>query len=123
MYRQRYTFLEVAIGLSSTVSAFRWDMSSSQIILTQEDPGGPALMVDEGKPLYLACQRELELSLKQTRRVPVGLTSDVQLSKEPTHDEVRGLFDKLQVSLPHDITNADISDIIRRAVHQRNPYP
>ena len=39
-YRQRFTFLTIAVGLSATMSTFRWDMSSGCLVITQEDPAG-----------------------------------------------------------------------------------
>lgn len=121
-YRQHFTFLTVALGLTSTMSTFRWDMSARYLIITQEDPAQPALVADAGKPFYRACDRELQASLEQSRRVPVDLARDVQLSEEPTIDEARKLLRAVGLELPRSFGDDEVGDIIRRAIKPPNPY-
>jgi len=41
-YRQRYaSVLMIEVGLSRTMTTFRWDVSSRSVVMTQEDPGCP----------------------------------------------------------------------------------
>jgi len=121
-YRQRFTFLTVEAGLSKTMTTFRWDQSSRCVIMTQEDPAGPALLFELGKPYYQAYSRELVASFKQARHVRIDKADELHLSDEPTVDEVRKLFVGLGMELPRSFTDRDVSDLIRRALQARNPY-
>ncbi|WP_283135649.1 hypothetical protein [Rhizohabitans arisaemae] len=121
-YRRRFTFLEVEVGLSTVMTTFRWDMSASRIIMTQEDGTSPSLMFEAGKPHFRAYSRELVASFKQARRIPLDQADAVPLSEEPTVEETRKLFAAVNLDLPATMTNRDITEIIRKARHPRNPY-
>ncbi len=121
-YRQRFTFLTIAVGLSPIMSTFRWDMSSACLVITQEDPGRPAMVIDAGKPYYRSYSQELLASLEQAKQVPITLARDVPLGDEPTVDEARKLFTRLSLQLPRSFADRDISDIIRKAIQPKNPY-
>jgi hypothetical protein len=121
-YRQHFTFLDVTLGLSSVMTTFRWDMSSRFLVITQEDPNGPALVADAGRPYYRAWDRELHASLEQARHVPLDRAREVELSEEPAIDEVRKLLRAVGFELPHAFGDQEVSDIIRRAIKAPNPY-
>ncbi|WP_405177125.1 hypothetical protein OG225_22230 [Nocardia sp. NBC_01377] len=121
-YRQRFTFLTIDVGLSSVMTTFRWDLSSSCVIVTQDNPNTPALMFERDKPYYRDLSRELVASFKQTRQVPLGRGQEQQLADEPTVDQARALFDGLGLGLPASFTDRDVADIVRRALQPRNPY-
>lgn len=121
-YHQRYPFVTIEVGLSRIMTTFRWDMSPHSVIMTQDDPSGPALTFDKGKPYYRAYSRELAASFNQAKRVPVNETRDLPLSEEPTVEETRTLFTKLDLELPSAFTDRDITDLIRKALHAKNPY-
>jgi hypothetical protein len=121
-YRQHFTFLDVTLGLSSVMTTFRWDMSSRFLVITQEDPNGPALVADAGRPYYRAWDRELHASLEQARHVPLDRAREVELSEEPAIDEVRKLLRAVGLELSHAFGDLEVSDIIRRAIKAPNPY-
>jgi hypothetical protein len=121
-YRQHFTFLDVTLGLSSVMTTFRWDMSSRFLVVTQEDPNGPALVAEAGRPYYRAWDRELHLSLEQARHVPLDRAREVELSEEPAIGEVRKLLRAVGFELPHAFGDLEVSDIIRRAIKAPNPY-
>ncbi len=121
-YRQRFTFLKIEVGLSKVMTTFRWDISSSWVIMTQEDPAAPALLFEKGKPHYRAYSRELMASFEQTRQIDVGRARDLQLSDEPSVEEARKLFAVLDLELPGSFTDRDVADIVRRAIQPKNPY-
>ncbi|WP_433655981.1 hypothetical protein ACQPW1_33540 [Nocardia sp. CA-128927] len=121
-YRQRFTFLTIDVGLSTVMTTFRWDLSSSCVIVTQDNPNTPALMFERDKPHYRDFNRELVASFKQTRQVPLSRSEELQLSDEPTVDQVRSLFQILSLELPAAFTDRDVADIVRRALQPRNPY-
>ncbi|WP_371779271.1 hypothetical protein [Streptosporangium subroseum] len=120
-YHQRFGLLEIHIGLSATMTTFRWDLSSASLIITGEDPRR-ALLARRGSFYYDSCTTELMTSLEQAKRVPIELGRSVPLSEEPTIEEVRRLFETLGLPLPRSYTDRDIGDLTRKALRAKNPY-
>ncbi len=121
-YRQRFPFLKIELGLSGVMTTFRWDLSSRSVIMTQEDPTAPAMVIENGKPYYRAYSRELVASFNQARRVPLDQAGDLQLSDEPTVEETRKLFSVLDLELPRSYSDRDVSELVVKALRARNPY-
>jgi hypothetical protein len=121
-YQQRFTILRIEVALSATVPTFRWDLSSTCVLMTQEDHG-PHLLFGVPSPHYNLCTRELDSSFRQARRVPLELAKNVHLSEEPTLDQARCLFGELGIPLPESVGDGDVAEIVRRALHPKNPYP
>lgn len=120
-YRQNFQpLLDIEVGLASTMSTFRFDLSSSMIIITQDTPTFPAIMITNSSPLYDGFITELNTSFSQVRRAP--LESAFVLSTQPTEAQVRALFDTLGVPLPAEYDSDDIGEIITKALHAKNPY-
>ncbi len=120
-YRQRYSFVTIDVGLSSVLTTFRWDMTPHQLIITQEDPQFPAMMLEPGKYYYEIYSRELMASLRQARPVPID-RKNTELSEEPTVDEARRLFADLDLPLPQAFTDRNVTEIIKKALQARNLY-
>lgn len=121
-YKQKFAhLLDIKIGLSSTVSTFRWDISSRYLILTQKGPRFPAMIVESGMPYYDCWNTELLTSFGECRNVPIERALEIPLDK-PSTDEVRQLFRSLSLDLPEDYKNADIETIIEKAVRDTNPF-
>ncbi|MFF0246916.1 hypothetical protein ACWEU6_23125 [Streptosporangium sandarakinum] len=121
-YHQRFGLLEIHIGLSATMTTFRWDLSASSLIITGEDPRR-ALLAGRRSFYYDSCTTELMASLEQARRVPIELARSVPLGDEPTIEEVRKLFEALGLPLPRSYTDRDVADLTRKALRAKNPYP
>ena len=121
-YRQRYGLLDVEVGLSSTMTTFRWDLSSSYVIMTQEDPRAAALMTERGQYYYDRWGTELAASHEQARRVPIGEAKAVPLSDQPSVGEARRLFASLNLPLPNTFSDRSVADIIRKAIRPEDPY-
>jgi hypothetical protein len=121
-YQEHYKLLDIDVRLSSTRTTMRWDLSSSRLILTQDDPFGTALVFDNGRPYYDYWDIELRESLDQSPSVPLERAGDLYLGDEPTVDTVRTLFDRLGMKLPRSFTDRDVSDIVRKALRPKNPY-
>jgi hypothetical protein len=120
-HRQRYGLLDIGVGLSPTMTTFRWDLSSHAVIMTVEDPNR-AMTALAGTFYYESCDTELRTSLEQARRVPIDRYKTVQLSDEPTVEEVRVLFDRIDLSLPKSFTDRDVVDITRKSIRAKDPY-
>ncbi|GHG53316.1 hypothetical protein [Streptomyces griseocarneus] len=119
-YRQRLDTLEVDVYLSSVVPTLRFDLSSSCLIITQDDPQRVNLLVERDRPLYDYYVTELHQSREQAHTLDLSRTEP--LSEEPTVDEVLRLFDRLALPLPAAFTDGDVGDIIDKALHAENPY-
>ncbi|MPY43198.1 hypothetical protein FNH04_25790 [Streptomyces phyllanthi] len=119
-HRQRLDTLEIDVHLSSVAPTLRFDLSDSCLIITQDDPRRVSLCVERDRPLYDYYVTELHQSREQA--VKLDLREATPLSEEPTVDEVRRLFDRLDLPLPASFTDPDVGDIIDRALHAENPY-
>ncbi|MGR6921423.1 hypothetical protein ACU635_44875 [[Actinomadura] parvosata] len=120
-HRQRYGLLDIEVGLSSTMTTFRWDLSSSRLIMTVEDPN-MAMTALADTFYYENCDTELRLSLEQARRVPLEMYKKVPLGDEPTIEEVQELFERIGVPLPRSYNGRDVVDIARKALRALDPY-
>ncbi|MEV7969807.1 hypothetical protein AB0O34_28080 [Sphaerisporangium sp. NPDC088356] len=120
-HRQRFSLLDIDLGLSATMTTFRWDLSANHVIITVEDPNR-ALMSPRGSFYYDNCATELLSSLDQARRVPIEAAKAALLSDEPTVDETRRLFEVLGLGLPKSYGDRDVVEIIRKAIRAKNPY-
>ncbi|MFF3223556.1 hypothetical protein ACFYV7_12255 [Nocardia suismassiliense] len=122
-YKQRLRqFLDIEIALTSSVSMFRWDMSSRYLIVTQRGPRFPAMIVQRGQPYYDSWRTELQTSFHECRRVPIERAPRVPLDQEPTVAEVRTLFEVLGLDIPDDYDDADVQVIIEKALRDSNPF-
>ena len=119
-YQARFQLVDIDIALSATVSTFRWELSSSSLVITQRGPRFPALVVRSGQLYYDCWSTELRTSFQQARRVPMERARDTSLSVEPTVAEARALFSSLAVELPSEYTDEEVAEIIRKALHDEN---
>jgi hypothetical protein len=120
-YQQNFQLLDISVGLSSTMSTFRFDLSASRIIITQDDPQFPAVMISSTSPLYDGYETELRSSLSQTRLVPLK-DAQIRLSEVPTETEAREFFAAVLVPLPDSYSDDDVRQIVEKAIRARNPY-
>ena len=120
-YKQRYALLTIAVGISSRMTTFRWDMSDRAVIVTQEDPAGQALVFAADKTYFRYWDVELGYSFAQARPVPIGAPT-LALSAEPSVEDVVEVFKALDFPLPQSFGEHDVADIIARALQARNPY-
>ncbi|MFE7312271.1 hypothetical protein ACFU7T_04020 [Streptomyces sp. NPDC057555] len=119
-FRQRLDTLEISVHLSSGVPTLRFDLSESCLIVTQDDPNRVNLLVTREQPLYEYYDTELHHSREQARRLDLrGIAS---LSDAPTVDEVRAVFDEIALPLPSVFSDADVAEIVEKALHAEDPY-
>ncbi|HKT04172.1 MAG TPA: hypothetical protein VJT31_32005 [Rugosimonospora sp.] len=121
-HQQRSGLLRIDVWLSPLMSTFRADLSSSCVIITQEDPSVPAMMIDSDKIHYRRWNIELQYSREQARKVPIEQAKQVVLDDEPTVEQTRRLFSALTIPLPRSFGDREVSDIILKAIKARNPY-
>lgn len=126
-HRQRYRLLTVEVGLSSTISTFRWDLSSRSLVMTQfitqRGAQEPALLIERRSTYYDRFATELRTSFEQSRLLPIEQAARaVPLGDEPSVEEAQKLFVSLDVPLPSSFDDAAVSDVIRKAIQAKNPY-
>lgn len=121
-YRSQFQLLDIDVGLASTMTTLRFDLSAQGLIITQEDSRAPALYFASGRFLYECFSTELRTSLEQARRVPLERTADVLISDTPTVAEVRNLLHALEIELPQEYSDDDVAEIITKALNAKNPY-
>ncbi|MEU4213364.1 hypothetical protein AB0F13_25855 [Streptomyces sp. NPDC026206] len=121
-HQQRYRPMDLSIGLSSVMTTFRWDLSSTSLVITQRGPRFPAMVVRRGRSYYDSWNTELHESLKQSRKLPLERASGIPLSQSPGADEVRALFRALDLRLPDEYEDDDLLDIARKAIQESDPY-
>ncbi|MBT2209913.1 MULTISPECIES: hypothetical protein [Actinomadura] len=121
-HKQRFGMLDIDIGLARTMTTLRYDLSSSLIVVTRDNPRGQALVVDSTKFYYSWLSAELLTSLDQARRVPVEQARLAPLDDEPTVEEVRRLFEVIGIDMAQGYTDRDVIEIIRKALRPKDPY-
>jgi hypothetical protein len=119
-HRQRLDTLDISVHLSSVAPSLRFDLSSSCLIITQDDPSRVNLWVEQGQPLYDYYNTELHLHREQA--VTPNLRDATPLADEPTVDEARRLFESLDLPLPTGFTDRDIGEIVEKALRSESPY-
>ncbi|MGR6319399.1 hypothetical protein Q2K19_28910 [Micromonospora soli] len=119
---QRSGLLTIDVRLSAQMTTFRYDLSSTCVIITQENPQTPALRIDRKELYYNRYNIELQYSREQSRRVPIEAAAQVKLDDEPSVEQVRRLFTALGLPLPRSFGDREVADIVGRAIQARNPY-
>jgi hypothetical protein len=120
-YRQHNSqLLELKIGLSETISLFRCDLTSHNLVITQRGPEFPGLAIPRTSPHYNPWYVELENSLNQTRLLEVDKAPP--LSAQPTVAETRELFAGLGIPLTEEFKDSDVAAIARGALNRIDPY-
>jgi hypothetical protein len=129
-YMQHFHGFEVEIALTKHVSTFRWEGSSNYFIITQRGPRYPAVIIAREQPrygivreqpLYGLFLSELNTSFKQARRLPLEQARATMLSPTPEIDQVKILFEQLNIA-PVGFDDRDFADIIAKSQEHRNPY-
>lgn len=120
-YKQRVQYLRISVGLTPIVPTFRYDMSSTYLIITQDSPRFPGLLISRENTLFDAHDIELLNSFDQARRVDLD-RGKVDLSEDPTPVELHRLLDDLDLSPNPPLTDDQATGIIQKALHARNPY-
>jgi hypothetical protein len=120
--QQQSGLLRIEVYLSSVMTTFRFDLSSMCVIITQENPRTPALMVEHERVYYHRWNIELQYSREQARQVAMEQAKQVPLDDEPTVEQTRRLFTALALPLPRSFSDRDISEIVHKAIQPKNPY-
>jgi len=120
-WKQQYAPLKIEVGLTATISTFRYDMSSQYLMVTQRGPRFQAMLVERGRPHYDYWEFELDMSFDQSRQIPVNTVgSRYHLTGQPDPAKVRELFHELSVELPAEYTDRDVGEIITKAIDPRS---
>jgi hypothetical protein len=120
-YQDTADWLNVRIGLSSTMTIFRYDMSSSYLIITQEDPRQPALKAGTNSLFYRLWSEELALSFEQSNQLDLTKVARMDLA-EINQAKASALLHTLGVPLDPSLSGL-LDEIIEKALRARDPYP
>lgn len=122
-YKQDRDFLTIKIALTSIASTFRYDLSSSRLIITRDDPGF-AEVISSDTPLFAAYDRELAISFGQAQPIRLDLEdTKIRLSKNSEPREVRRLLDSICPSPEQRLSDQDAAIIAQKTFHPVDPYP
>jgi hypothetical protein len=121
-HQQRSSLLKIGVYLSAHLTTFRYDLSSTGIIITQEDPRTPAMQISSEQIYYNRYDMELQFSREQSRAVPLSEARSVTLDEEPTVEQTRRLFTALNLALPRSFGDREVTDIVRKAIQPQNFY-
>jgi hypothetical protein len=120
-HKQSYNLLNISVFLLSMMSTFRYDLSDSKLIITQDHPEFPAMVISRENPHYHAYVTEINKSQQQARPVIID-GPHAQLTEPLTEAKARQFFIDAGVRLPESFTEGDVGQIIKKAIHAVNPY-
>lgn len=115
-YRQRYSLLNVEIGLSATTTTLQWDVTAQWASLASTEPEVPVLLARRGSPFYDRWAADLQRSLDQAQRLPLEAARTLRFADEPSIEETRRLFVLLGVPLPSSWDERAVSEVIALAI-------
>ncbi|WP_194814016.1 hypothetical protein [Nocardia sp. XZ_19_385] len=122
-YQQQYARLAIEIRLSSSYTLARYELAADKLILTQRGPGFPATVVHRDTPTYDCLEKEVDVSWKQARQVPLqAVKQELTLSPRPTPDEVKRVFATLALPLPATWNDAVLTELSDMALASPDPY-
>lgn len=115
--------LDIEVFLSPALTTFRWDLTHTTLIITQIGPRFPAMLIERDDVYYSCWSTELQASMEASaRRLPLRELSGMKLGDRPGIDAVRKLFDRLNVPIPDTYLDEDVGALIRKALHEDDPY-
>lgn len=118
--RAEEPLLRIKLGLSRTFSTFRYDMSSSYLIITNEDKRAPAIKVDKGTYFYDEYKEDLRRSFEQSRIVQVDRSEGLS-RQSVTPANVESIFRQIGL-ISSDAAQLKLDEVIALALSPDNPY-
>lgn len=118
--RAEEPLLRIRLGLSKTFSTFRYDLSSSYLVITNEDKRAPAIKVNKGTYFYDEYKEDLQRSFEQSRIVQVNNSEGLsRQSVSPAN--VQALFEQIGL-ISSDAQQLKLDEVIASALSPENPY-
>jgi hypothetical protein len=118
VWKTEQSLLKIKLGLKDGFSLFRLDISSSNVVITKEDPIEPAMSHEQGTFFYQAYSEDLLQSFNQCRIIDMSIR--FYRKDEITVENTKRLLE--QLGLMELLTDADIPDIISNVISTKNPY-
>jgi hypothetical protein len=120
-YGRNYGLLKIRLGLATSWSNFRYDLTPSCLLITVRDKDFPAYRIKPEKLFYRYWDTDLKISFDQAHQV--ALDRVPALGPSPTCDEVRDLFAVLGLPLDTSYDDDAVSTIITKALYAgTTPY-
>ena len=120
-HRQRYSLLNVEIGLAPMATTLQWEITSQWALLASTEPEVPALLAQRGSPFYDRWAADLQRGLDQAQRLPLEAARNHRLADEPSIEDTRRLFTLLGLPLPGSWDERAVSEVIALAVRPGSP--
>lgn len=112
--------LRIKLGLASSYSSFRYDLSSHLVVITNEDPRFPAIKADKEHHFYGVYQEEIRMSFDQTKIIPKEKLPSIEKSKLNSGNAIEAL--KTLNLFIEELTDEDLEKIIEMTLKPHNPY-
>lgn len=112
--------LKIDIYLVNHFSAFRLDISDHYVIVTKEDKEATGLRADSGTYFYNSYKDDVRLTERQSKRV--NFSSKVPSGSNLTGDKVKKLIVDAEILSESNLSNIDISQIVKNVNNPVDPY-
>jgi len=113
-HKERYDLIDIRVGLSSVLNTYRLDLSSSAVIVTQDDIRAFGYVIRRPSVLYDFYLNQMRQTLDQAREVPLHFARNIVLGPRPSVAVVRNLFAALGLRFDH-LSDPDVEGIMRKA--------
>lgn len=121
-HKERHQNLDIEVYLSPALTTFRWDLTTTSLIITQVGPEFPAIYFGREDPYYEHWKTELRASTQASKKLQLDTVKPMRLGIRPETGTVRKLFAQLGVPVPESYDDADVEDVIKLALDESNPY-
>lgn len=119
--REDAPLLRIRLFLSDSFSSFRYDLSSSSVVITNEDPRWPAIIASNSHHFYSVYKDELMVSASQARELDMTKLSAGVGLESITEEWAVLCLKELGLLIP-ELSKADLVKIAALVKDPRNPY-
>lgn len=119
IYNTNYPHLDITVGLKSTLSTLRIDLSSKTAVVTKEDKREPALICTVGSFLYRTYKEEILQTLQQYEQINTTLNDTYKLDNIDATNIIKILKD---IGLYKGISHVDAARIAKKINNNKNPH-
>ncbi len=113
-HKERYDRIDIRVKLSSILNTYQLDLSSTAVIVTQDDLRAFGHVVRRSSVLYDFYLNQMRQTLEQARDVPLHFARNIILGQRPGVGSVRNLFAALGLRLD-DLSDQNVESIMRKA--------
>lgn len=120
-YKYSDPLVEISLGLTNRMSTFRYDISSTSAIVTNESSATSAIMVNVNSHFYNRFYEESRISLVQSKLVPLDGSQQLEIAKL-TVEKARIELSKLLGSSTILVEDDFVKEVIDLVQNPTSPY-